>query len=85
MVYGPGNKFLFNSIYKYGSSGRLEEETRLNKDDSLNSRLVFSYDPNGRQSGYVVYDAAGKVIGQTTPVQAPPPPQREKPGKKKPK
>ncbi|MDQ6626473.1 MAG: hypothetical protein M3Y69_10125 [Verrucomicrobiota bacterium] len=65
-VYGPGDQLRFKTTYKYDASGRLAEETQLTKEGVMKNRLVYSYDAlTGRQTGYVVYDAAGKVIGQT--------------------
>src|SRR3982074_1205836 len=32
VVFGPDEKFLFKSVYKYDAAGRLEEETHLGKD-----------------------------------------------------
>jgi YD repeat-containing protein len=70
VVSGPDGKFLYKSVFKYAGDGRLDEETHLDKGNVLVNRLVYSYDPNGRQSGYVVYDASGNVIGRTTPVES---------------
>jgi hypothetical protein len=39
VVFGPDEKFLFNSVYKYDAAGRLEEETHLGKDDALISKI----------------------------------------------
>jgi len=72
LVYGADDKFLFKSAYKYTGDGRLDQETHLGKDDAVINKIVYSYDANGKQSGYVVYDAAGKVVGRTTPVVAKP-------------
>ena len=30
----------------------------------MQHKLIYSYDKNGRQTGYAVYDAAGKLISQ---------------------
>jgi hypothetical protein len=67
LVYGPGDKFLFKSTYKYTPEGRLDQETHLTKDDAVLNKIVYNYDTNGRQTGYVVFDASGNVIGRTTP------------------
>lgn len=82
-IYGPGDQLRFRTTYKYDASGRLAEETQLTKDGVLRNRLVYSYDAlSGKQTGYAVYDAAGKVIGQTstsgaaTAPEAPPPKKR---------
>jgi hypothetical protein len=82
LVYGADDKFLFKSVYKYTGDGRLDQETHLAKDDAVINKMVYSYDANGKPSGYVVYDAAGKVVGRTTPMLTKPT-QTPKPGKKK--
>src|SRR4051812_18460988 len=70
VVFGPDDKFLYKSVLKYTADGRLDQESHLDKDNALVNRLVYSYDPNGRQTGYVVYDGSGNVIGRTTPMQS---------------
>ena len=78
LVYGPDEKFLFKSVYKYTPEGRLDQETHLKQDDTFINKIVYSYDSSGRQTGYVVLDAAGKIIAQTSPVQAKPSPAAKK-------
>jgi YD repeat-containing protein len=63
--FSADGKFKFKSIYKYDGNGRMEEETQLGKDDAVLNRIVYSYDASGRQTGYAIYDAAGKLIGRT--------------------
>lgn len=65
-VFGPDGQFLFRTIYKYDAAGRLQEESRFGKDDHLTMKLVYSYDAAGKQTGYAVYDGAGKLLGQTS-------------------
>ncbi len=65
-AFGPGDKFLFRSAYKYDGIGRVAEETRMNQENVLQMKLVFAYDSNGKQAGYSVYDPAGKKIGETS-------------------
>ena len=72
-IFGPDGKLRFKTRYKYDGSGRLSEETHLSKDDVVQNRLVYSYDMIGKQTGYIVYDASGKVIGQTAPSKPNPP------------
>jgi hypothetical protein len=74
LVYGPDEKFLFKSVYKYTPEGRLDQETHLKQDDTFINKIVYSYGSTGRQSGYVVLDASGKIIAQTSPVQTKPSP-----------
>jgi hypothetical protein len=72
-IFGPDGKFLFRSVYKYDTASHLQEESKFGKDDRLLSKIVYSYDTAGKQSGYAVYDGAGKLIGQTSsPALAPP-------------
>jgi hypothetical protein len=65
-------RFRFKSLYKYDGAGRIAEETQLSKTDAVVNTIVYSYDVNGRQTGYSVFDASGKLLGQTsaTPIPA---------------
>src|SRR3954465_4990870 len=63
-VYGPDEQFRFKTLYKYDAGGKLLQETQLGADDVVRNRIVYAYDKNGRQTGYSVYDAAGKLIWQ---------------------
>jgi len=67
-VFAGDGKFRFKTRYKYDTAGRLLEETQLTKQDALEHKIVYSYDATGKQTGYAVYDSAGKLLGQTTPV-----------------
>jgi YD repeat-containing protein len=64
-VYGPDDQFRFRTAYKYDPSGRLIQETQMGDDDSVRNKIVYAYDKVGKQVGYSVYDAAGKLIRQT--------------------
>ena len=66
-VYGPDDQLRFKTLYKYDDAGRLTQETQLNKDDAVQHKLIYAYDKNGRQTGYAVYDAAGKLVSQKGP------------------
>ncbi|MFN2477268.1 MAG: hypothetical protein ABR526_13115 [Chthoniobacterales bacterium] len=82
-IYGLGDQLRFKTTYKYDASGRLAEETQLSKEGALRNRLVYSYDAlSGKQTGYAVYDAAGKLVGQskTSGAATPndPPPQKKR-------
>ena len=41
----------------------------LTREDVLINKIVFHYDAAGRQTGYAVFDANGKLVGQTSPVR----------------
>ena len=64
-VYGSDDQFRFRNLYKYDASGKLTQETQLGQDDAVRNKIVYAYDKIGRQIGYTVYDAAGKVIRRT--------------------
>ena len=64
-VYGPDDQFRFRTLYKYDASGKLTQETQLGQDDAVRNKIVYAYDTAGRQTGYTVYDAAGKVVRRT--------------------
>ena len=74
-VYGPDEKLRFKTLYKYDDAGKLTQETQLGPDDSVRNKIVYAYDKNGKQTGYSVYDAAGKLLRQTpgvSPKSTPP-------------
>jgi hypothetical protein len=64
-VYGPGDQLRFKTLYKYDAAGRLTQETQLGADDAVRNKIVYAYDKAGKQTGYSVFDAAGKLIRQT--------------------
>jgi YD repeat-containing protein len=63
-IYGPDDQFRFRTLYKYDAAGRLIQETQLGADESVRNKIVYAYDKAGKQTGYTVYDAAGKVVRQ---------------------
>jgi len=63
-VFGPDDQFRFRTLYKYDAAGKLLQETQLGTDDSVRNKIVYAYDKAGKQTGYTVYDAAGKVLRQ---------------------
>jgi uncharacterized protein (DUF1684 family) len=70
-VYGPDDQFRFRTLYKYDSAGKILQETQLGNDDAVRNKIVYAYDKVGRQTGYTVYDAAGKAI-RTMPEKSAP-------------
>jgi hypothetical protein len=64
-VYGPDDQLRFKTLYKYDPAGKITQETQLGSDDKVRNKIVYAYDKVGKQTGYTVYDAAGKVIRQT--------------------
>jgi hypothetical protein len=79
-VYGPNEQFRFKTLYKYDAAGKLTQETQLGADDAVRNKIVYAYDKNGRQTGYTVYDAAGKLVRRTPEVgpSRPPSPAKRK-------
>ena len=65
-VYGPDDKLRFKTLYKYEASGRLKEETQLTKEGAVRHKIVYAFDAAGKPAGYSVFDASGKLLGQTT-------------------
>jgi hypothetical protein len=73
-VFGPDEKLRFKTLYKYGGAGRLLEESQLGQDDSVRHKIVYAYDQLGKQIGYSVYDAKGKLlnkVGAPTQIASP--------------
>ena len=66
-VFGADDRLRFKTLYEYDTAGRLLHELRLNNDGTVTMKIVYAYDQGGRQAGYSVYDANGKLLGQTTP------------------
>jgi hypothetical protein len=65
---------MFETLHKYDVAGRLEQEARLAKDDSLINKIIYKYDPAGKQTGYSIFDAPEKLISESgSPTQNPPP------------
>jgi YD repeat-containing protein len=79
-VYGPNEQFRFKTLYKYDAAGKLTQETQLGADDAVRNKIVYAYDKNGRQTGYSVYDTAGKLVRRTPNVA---PPRSPSPAKRK--
>lgn len=78
-IYGPGDQLRFKALYKYDTAGKLTQETQLGPDDAVRNKIVYVYDKNSRQTGYTVYDAAGKIVRQTPGVAPrPTPPAKRK-------
>jgi hypothetical protein len=80
-VSGPNGRFRFKSRYKYDDAGHLLEETQSAEDGAVLHKIVYSYDSSGKQTGYSVFDASGKLVGgksaaKTRPSSSPKP--REK-------
>ena len=83
--FSANGKLHHKSIYKYDANGRMEEETQLGKDDAVQAKIVYAYDSAGKQTGYSIFDAAGKLLGKTSaaPPASPTAPPKATPKRKK--
>jgi hypothetical protein len=73
-VFGPDGRLRFKSRYVYDSAARLQEETQSAEDGTVLHKIVYSYDQTGKQTGYSIFDGAGKLLGRTTaPIMNPAP------------
>ena len=70
-VFAPNGALRFKTRYQYDAAGRLAEERQIAKDNLVLHRIVYSFDAGGHQSGYTVYDGAGKLLSRT--LSKPPP------------
>lgn len=82
-VSGPDDQVRFRTSYKYDAAGQLKEETQLTKEGAVRHKIVYAFDAAGKPAGYSVFDAAGKLLGQTTPklpaVRSQPQPPKQRP------
>lgn len=68
-ISGPDGRLRFKSHYKYDDAGRLLEETQSTHQGAPLHKIVYSYDASGKQSGYSVFDASGKLVGGKSAAQ----------------
>jgi YD repeat-containing protein len=73
-IYGPEGRLRFKSRYKYDSAGHLLEETQSAQNGTLLHKIVYSYDASGKQTGYSVFDASGKLVDRKGAAMARPSP-----------
>src|SRR5436189_5153569 len=74
VISGPDGRLRFKSRYKYDDTGHLLEETQSAEDGTLLHKIVYSYDSSGKQTGYSVFDASGKLVsGKNAGVSRPSP------------
>ena len=71
-ISGPDGRLRFKSRYNYDDAGRLLEETQSAEDGALLHRIVYSYNASGKQAGYSVFDASGKLVGGTSAAKSRP-------------
>src|SRR5881409_372011 len=64
-ISGPDGRLRVRSRYKYDDMGRILEEIQSAQDGTLLHRIVYSYDSSGKQTGYSIFDASGKLVGRT--------------------
>ena len=78
LVYGADKQLRFKSTYKYDDAGRLVQELQCDRNDSVLHKIVYAYDSLGKQTGYSIYGAAGKLVGQATAPTPSPSPRKKK-------
>jgi hypothetical protein len=71
---GPDGRLQLKSRYKYDDAGLILEETQSAPDGTLLHKIVYNYDSSGRQTGYSVFDASGKLVSRTGAAAARPSP-----------
>jgi hypothetical protein len=64
-VSGPDGRVRLKSRYKYDNAGHILEEAQSAADGALQHKIVYSYDSGGKQAGYSVFDASGKLVSRT--------------------
>jgi hypothetical protein len=62
-ISGGDGRVRLKSRYKYDDGGRILEEIQSAQDGTVLHKLVYSYDSSGKQTGYSVFDASGKLVG----------------------
>ena len=62
-ISGPDGRIRLKSRYKYDNAGPILEETQSAPDGTLLHKIVYNYDSSGKQTGYSVFDASGKLVG----------------------
>ena len=80
-VSGADGRIRLKSRYKYDDGGHILEEIQTATDGSLLNKIVYSYDSSGKQTGYSVFDASGKLVnitGAPVVLPSPTPKSREK-------
>jgi hypothetical protein len=80
-VSGPDGRVRLKSRYKYDDGGHILEEIQTTADGALLNRIVYSYNSSGKQTGYSVFDASGKLVSRTggpVVLSSPTPKPREK-------
>jgi hypothetical protein len=71
-VLGPDGRIRLKSRYKYDDAGHILEETQSAADGTFQHKIAYSYGPSGKQTGYSVFDASGKLVAHTDGVAAHP-------------
>ena len=73
-VSGADGRIRLKSSYKYDEGGHILEEIQTAADGTLLNKIVYGYNSSGKQTGYSVFDASGKLVSRTgSPVVLPSP------------
>jgi hypothetical protein len=65
-ISGPDGRVRLKSRYRYDDAGHILEEAQSAPDGALQHKIVYSYDSSGKQTGYSIFDASGKLLGRTS-------------------
>jgi hypothetical protein len=61
-ISGPDGRIRLKSRYKCDDAGRVLEESQSAPDGTLQHKIVHNYDSSGKETGYSVFDASGKLV-----------------------
>src|SRR5882724_10265568 len=55
------------TVYEFDPPHHKATATTTERDGKLRGKIVYSYDSAGKQTGYSIFDASGKLIDRTSP------------------
>jgi len=65
-IFDADGKLRSKTVYKYDKAGHVLEQTQLGKDEAILNKIAYVYDrQTGKQAGYSVFDANGKLVNQS--------------------
>src|SRR5437773_10013489 len=64
-VSGADGRIRLKSRYKYDDGGHILEEIQTAADGTLLNKILYSYNSSGKQTGYAVCCACGKLATRT--------------------
>jgi hypothetical protein len=64
-VSGADGRIQMKSRYKYDDAAHILEEIQTSASGALLNKIVYSYNASGKQTGYSVVDASGRLVSRT--------------------